>query len=77
MEKKNYIVGIDIGSSNIVMIVGSKSASGEMVIDAIVSKPAQGVKAGVIENLNQVSECIKAAKAEIEEELLELYELVM
>lgn len=69
MEKKNYIVGIDIGSSNIVMIVGSKSASGEMVIDAIVSKPAQGVKAGVIENLNQVSECIKAAKAEIEEEL--------
>ena len=69
MEKKNYIVGIDVGSSNIVMIVGSKNAGGEMVIDAIVSKPTQGVKAGVIENLNQVSECIKAAKAEIEEEL--------
>ena len=36
MEKKNYIVGIDVGSSNIVMIVGSKNAGGEMVIDAIV-----------------------------------------
>lgn len=69
MEKKNYIVGIDVGSSNIVMIVGSKSASGEMVIDAIVSKPSQGVNAGVVENINQVSECIKEAKAEIEEEL--------
>ncbi len=69
MEKKNYIVGIDVGSSNIVMIVGSKSESGEMIIDAIVSKPSKGINAGVIENINQVSECIKEAKTEIEEEL--------
>ena len=38
MEKKNYIVGIDIGSSNIVMIVGSKNAAGEMVIEALVER---------------------------------------
>lgn len=69
MEKKNYIVGIDIGSSNIVMVVGSKNESGKMVIDALVSKPSKGVNAGVIENLNQVSECVKAARAEVEEEL--------
>ena len=69
MEKKNYIVGIDVGSSNVVMVVGSKNESGKMVIDAIVSKPSKGVNAGVIENINQVSECLKAAKAEIEEEL--------
>lgn len=69
MEKKNYIVGIDIGSSNIVMVVGSKNEAGEMVVDALVSKPSKGVNAGVIENINQVSEGVKAAKAEVEEEL--------
>ncbi len=69
MEKKNYIVGIDIGSSNIVMVVGSKDESGKMVVDALVSKPSSGVNAGMIENINQVSTCLKAAKAEIEEEV--------
>ena len=69
MEKKNYIVGIDIGSSNIVMIVGSQNAAGEMVVDALVEKASKGVNAGVVENINQVSECIKAAKAELEEKL--------
>ena len=69
MEKKNYIVGIDVGSSNVVMVVGSRNESGKMVIDALVSKPSQGVNAGMIENINQVSECIKEAKSEVEEEL--------
>lgn len=69
MEKKNYIVGIDIGSSNIVMIVGSKNAAGEMVIEALVERASKGVNAGMIENINQVSECVKAAKAEAEERL--------
>ena len=69
MEKKNYIVGIDIGSSNVVMIVGSKNEAGEIVVDAIVSKPTQGVVAGKIDNINLVSDCVKDAKAEIEEEL--------
>ena len=69
MEKKNYIVGIDIGSSNVVMVVGSKNESGKMVIDALVSKPSKGVNAGMVENINQVSECVKSVKAEIEEEL--------
>jgi cell division ATPase FtsA len=57
VEKKNYIVGIDIGSSNVVMIVGSKNEAGEIVVDAIVSKPTQGVVAGKIDNINLVSDC--------------------
>ena len=69
MEKKNYIVGIDIGSSNIVMVVGSKNAEGKMCIDMLVEKSTQGVNAGVIENINQVSECVKAVKLEVEEKL--------
>ncbi|MBP3482725.1 MAG: cell division protein FtsA [Alistipes sp.] len=69
MEKKNYIVGIDIGSSNVVVIVGSKSGSDAVAVEAVVSKPSVGVNAGMIENINQVSEVLKAAKQEVEEEL--------
>ena len=69
MEKKNYIVGIDIGSSNVTVIVGSKNDSDPISVEAVVSKPSVGVNAGMIENINQVSEVLKAAKQEVEEEL--------
>lgn len=69
MEKKNYIVGIDIGSSNIVMIVGSKNEVGEMVVEAIAERASKGVNAGKIENINLVSECVKEVKSELEERL--------
>lgn len=69
MEKTNYIVGIDIGSSNIVMAVGLKSADGKVVLKAIAQTPSQGVNAGSIENINQLSECINTVKEEIEKKL--------
>ncbi|MBE6210027.1 MAG: cell division protein FtsA [Rikenellaceae bacterium] len=69
MEKKNYIVGIDVGSSNIVVVVGSKNESGDMVVEALVEKASKGVNAGMVENINQVSECVRAAKMEAEEKL--------
>ena len=69
MEKKNYIVGIDIGSSNVTIIVGSKSDSDAIAVEAVVSKPSVSVNAGMIENINKVSEVLKAAKQEVEDEL--------
>lgn len=69
MEKKNYIVGIDVGTSNIVIVVGSKEEAGDVKVEAIVSKPARGVNAGVIDNYNEAGNVIREAKQEIEEEL--------
>lgn len=69
MEKKSYIVGIDVGTSNIVIVVGTKEESGLINVEAIVSKPARGVNAGIIENYNEAGTVIRAAKQEIEEEL--------
>ena len=47
MEKKNYIVAIDLGSSNVVVAVAERDAEGRPVVRSIVSKPSQGVKAGI------------------------------
>ena len=69
MEKKNYIVAIDLGSSNVVVAVAERDAEGRPVVRSIVSKPSQGVKAGMITNIEQVSNSIKAAVEAVGEEL--------
>ena len=48
MEKKSYTVAIDLGSSNVVVAVGSKREDGTLGIEAVVSKPVEGVKAGPV-----------------------------
>jgi len=69
VEKKNYIVAIDLGSSNVVAAVAERGADGRPVIRSIVTKPSQGVKAGMITNIEQVSNSIKAAVEAVGEEL--------
>ena len=69
MEKKNYIVAIDLGSSNVVVAVAERDAEGSPAVRSIVSKPSQGVKAGMITNIEQVSNSIKAAVEAVGEEL--------
>lgn len=68
MEKKSYIVAIDLGSSNAVVAVGCRT-SGGMEVETIVSKPVKGVKAGRIENIELVSQAIAAAVREASEQL--------
>ncbi len=69
MEKKNYIVAIDLGSSNVVVAVAERDAEERLAIRSIVSKPSQGVKAGMITNIEQVSNSIKEAVEAVGEEL--------
>ncbi len=69
VEKKNYIVAIDLGSSNVVVAVAERDAGERLAIRSIVSKPSQGVKAGMITNIEQVSNSIKAAVEAVGEEL--------
>ena len=64
MEKKSYTVAIDLGSSNVVVAVGSKREDGTLGIEAVVSKPVEGVKAGRIDNIEQAGNAIREAVAE-------------
>ena len=69
MERKNYTVAVDLGSSNDVVAVGEKAAEGQMEVASIVSKPVEGVNAGKIENIELVSRAIREAVSEAEEQL--------
>ena len=61
VERKNYTVAVDLGSSNVVVAVGEKVAEGRMDVASIVSKPVEGVNAGKIENIELVSRAIREA----------------
>ena len=69
MERKNYTVAVDLGSSNVVVAVGEKAAEGQMEVASIVSKPVEGVNAGKIENIELGSRAIREAMSEAEEQL--------
>ena len=69
MERQNYTVAVDLGSSNVVVAVGEKAAEGQMEVASIVSKPVEGVNAGKIENIELVSRAIREAMSEAEEQL--------
>ena len=69
MERKNYTVAVDLGSSNVVVAVGEKAAEGQMEVASIGSKPVEGVNAGKIENIELVSRAIREAMSEAEEQL--------
>ena len=69
MERKNYIVAVDLGSSSVVVAVGETCDGGPVRVAAIVSKPVEGVNAGRIDNIELVSRAIRDAVSEVEAQL--------
>lgn len=67
--EKNYIVAIDLGSSNVVVAVGSKAPGGKVNIEEIVVKDSGGVSGGEVKNVESASAAVRAALEEIEERL--------
>ena len=68
MEKKSYIVAIDLGSSNVAVAVGTKTCDG-VEVESVVTKPVEGVNAGRIDNIELVGRAIAAAVTEASETL--------
>lgn len=70
MEKKSYTVGVDIGSSGVVVAVGRQLADGSVRIEDVAPRSvSEGVTSGRIDNVRSVGLAIRDAKAELEEEL--------
>lgn len=67
--KGKQIVAIDVGSSNVVIAVGSAMDDGSVDIQGIVSEPVSGVMSGRIENNEMVARSIATAKSKIEKQL--------
>jgi len=63
---KNTIVGLDIGTSKVVAIVGEVKQDGEIEIVGIGSHPSRGLKKGVVVNIESTVQSIQRAVEEAE-----------
>ncbi len=64
--EKNLIVGLDIGTSKVVAIVGEIKANKEIEIIGIGSHPSRGIKKGVVVNIESTVQSIQRALEEAE-----------
>lgn len=64
--EKNLIVGLDIGTSKVVAIVGEINLDGEIEIIGIGSHPSRGLKKGVVVNIESTVQSIQRAVEEAE-----------
>jgi cell division protein FtsA len=64
--QKNLIVGLDIGTSKVVALVGEINAEGGIDIIGIGSQPSRGMKRGVVVNIESTVQSIQKATEEAE-----------
>lgn len=69
MEKKNYIVAIDLGSHNVTAAAAVRGDDGKMVIEAVVREESKGVSNGAIDNIELATKSLKAAVDKLQDEL--------
>ncbi|WP_291119343.1 cell division protein FtsA [Flavobacterium sp. UBA6135] len=67
MEKQNIAVGLDIGTTKIVAMIGKKNEYGKLEILGVGKSKSLGVHRGVVNNITQTIQSIQAAITEAEE----------
>ena len=65
-QEKNLLVGLDIGTSKVVAIVGEVSPEGGIEVIGIGSHPSKGLKKGVVVNIESTVQSIQRAVEEAE-----------
>src|SRR5258706_10674157 len=65
-EVSDIVVGLDIGTTKIVAMVGRRNEHGKIEILGYGKAESNGVKRGVVENIDQTVQSIKTAVAEAE-----------
>ncbi len=63
---KNLIVGLDVGTSKVVAIVGELNEDGNIEVVGIGSHPSRGLKKGVVVNIESTVHSIQRAVEEAE-----------
>ena len=60
-KNSNIVVGLDIGTSKVVCIVGTRDENGQLEIISLGSYPSSGLKKGVVVNIEATTDAIKKA----------------
>jgi cell division protein FtsA len=66
VETENMIVGLDIGTSKVVAIVGKRKMDGTIEVVGVGSHPSRGLKRGVVVNIETTVQAIQRAVEEAE-----------
>jgi cell division protein FtsA len=74
--KSKLSVVIDIGTSKLVAIAGTKNEAGKLEISGVAKAPAKGIKRGVIFNIEEVAVSVKELLAALETKVNERIEEV-
>ena len=61
VKNSNLIVGLDIGTSKVVYIVGKYNETNDLEIVALGSYPSSGLKRGLVVNIDATTDAIKKA----------------
>ena len=64
--ERNLIVGLDIGTSKVVAIVGELAADGRLEVVGVGTHPSRGLKKGVVVNIDSTVQSIQRAVEEAE-----------
>src|SRR5690606_41289409 len=64
MQNQEYSVGLDIGTTKIVAIVGRRNAHGKIEVLGVGKAKSLGVHKGIVNNISQTINSIRAAVAE-------------
>lgn len=68
-SRKKYVVAVDIGSSEVVIAVGTIVDGGAINIETVIAQPVVGVTAGLVDNSQTVAEALRAAREKAEQEV--------
>ena len=66
MAKSTYIVGIDVGTKKVVVLIGEVTEEGKVEIVGIGATESRGLRKGVVVNLEETTAAVKKAQEEAE-----------
>lgn len=66
-NKEQYVAAIDIGTTKIVAIVGKKNEKGKIEILGLSKAPSNGVKRGVVLNIEETVNAIESTVADVQQ----------
>jgi cell division protein FtsA len=65
-KESRHVAGIDVGTSKVATVIGKLEENGTLAVTGIGKAEARGMRRGVVANLNEVVECLKASVEEAE-----------
>src|SRR5690606_31584086 len=66
-QRKVMFTGVDIGTTKICAIIGEIDPSGHVTVLGVASRPSQGLRRGVVINLDETVDSIRIAVRKAEE----------